>query len=172
MDPRFFRKYAELVESAENGRPVLTEGMLNDIKTQAMELFDKAKSMPGFSQAYKKAKTMAPQVKEILTTSKSGKEAMDRIQQLVKAPANENAFSQGAGLASAAAGGVSALATPFVGSCAKLLDPLITSGQVDGIAIPTLAISIALIGLGILLTTFTKGNIPGTDPDSAAYEKP
>jgi hypothetical protein len=53
-----------------------------------------------------------------------------------------------------------------------LLDPLITSGQVNGIAISTIAISIALIGLGALLTTFTKGNIPGTDPNSAAYEKP
>ena len=172
MDPKFFRKYSDLIESAENNKPVLTEGMLNDIKTQAMALFNKAKAMPGFSQAYQKAKTMTPQVQAILKTSKSGEEAMGRIQQLAKAPANENAFSQAAGVAAGAVGSIGAVATPFSSICAKLLDPLLTSAQATTFALPMLATSIALIGLGILLSTFTKGNIPGTDPDSAAYQNP
>jgi len=163
MDPKFFRKYADLIESAENNKPVLTEGMLNDIKTQAMALFNKAKAMPGFSQAYQKAKTMTPQVQAILKTSKSGEEAMGRIQQLAKAPANENAFSQAAGVAAGAVGGIGAVATPFSSICAKLLDPLLTSAQATTFALPMLATSIALIGLGILLSTFTKGNIPGSE---------
>lgn len=172
MDPKFFRKYADLIESAENNKPVLTEGMLNDIKTQAMALFNKAKSMPGFPQAYQKAKTMTPQVQAILKKSKSGPEAMERIQQLAKAPANENAFSQAAGVAAGAVGGIGAVATPFSSICAKLLDPLLTSAQATTFALPMLATSIALIGLGMLLSIFTKGNIPGTDPDSAAYQNP
>ena len=44
MDPRFFRKYADLVEAAEQDKPVLNEGVMDAIKSMASKLMPKLSS--------------------------------------------------------------------------------------------------------------------------------
>lgn len=80
MDPKFFRKYADIITEAETQQ--LDEGIVDTIKQKISGFAAKVKALPGFEQAYARAKAAVPQLKEIFTTSKSGAEVVAKIKQL------------------------------------------------------------------------------------------
>ena len=94
MSTELFRKYIDIVE----GREQVNEGMIDDIKAKFSAIWTKLKAMPGFAEAYQKAKTMEPQLKQILQSSSSGKEAAAKIKSLVAGDAvattNEESTAQ------------------------------------------------------------------------------
>ena len=79
MSTELFRRYIDIVE----GREQINEGMIDDVKAKFSEIWTKLKAMPGFAEAYQKAKTMEPQLKQILQSSSSGKEVADKVKSLV-----------------------------------------------------------------------------------------
>ena len=83
MSTELFRRYIDIVE----GREQINEGMIDDVKAKFSEIWTKLKAMPGFAEAYEKAKAMEPELKQILQSSSSGKEAADKIKNLVSSNA-------------------------------------------------------------------------------------
>ena len=80
--PEFFRKYADIITEAEQAQH-LDEGVVDTIKQKISGIFASVKNQPGWAEAYAKAKTMTPQLKQILASSKSSDEVVDKIKQLV-----------------------------------------------------------------------------------------
>ena len=88
MSTELFRKYIDIVE----GREQINEGIIDDVKAKFSEIWTKLKAMPGFAEAYQKAKAMEPELKQILQSSSSGKDAADKVKALVPGSAVSEAF--------------------------------------------------------------------------------
>ena len=85
MSADFFRNYIDIIKEAEQPRVQLDEGMLQDLKSKISALMTQFKTIPGIGQAYQKAKSFAPELKQIFMSAKSGKELMDSIKRLATA---------------------------------------------------------------------------------------
>ena len=86
MDPKFFRKYADLITEAEQPEQ-LDEGVMDSIKAMA----SKIQALPGISQYIKMAQSLKQQAIDIVKSSQSGKEVVDKLQALAQQnqPQNE-----------------------------------------------------------------------------------
>ena len=83
MSTNLLRNYIDIIKEAEQPTAHLDEGMLQDIKTKAGSVIAQFKSIPGIGKAYQQAKTMVPELKQIFTSAKSGKDVIDGIKRLV-----------------------------------------------------------------------------------------
>ena len=83
MSTNLLRNYIDIIKEAEQPTAHLDEGMLQDIKTKAGSVIAQFKSIPGIGKAYQQAKTMVPELKQIFTSAKSGKDVIDSIKGLV-----------------------------------------------------------------------------------------
>jgi len=92
MDPKFFRKYADLITEAEQTQ--IDEGVLQDIKTKAQSVIAQFKSVPGIGKAYQQAKAFAPELKQIFASAKSGQDIIDGIKRMAATKAGANAMAE------------------------------------------------------------------------------
>jgi len=131
MDPKFFRKYADIITEAEAVQ--LDEGIVDTIKQKIGGFAAKVKALPGFEQAYAKAKTLAPQLKEIFVSSKSGAEVVAKIKQLTSA-GNAAAVAEGdnAMIGTGAVGGVATGGFMLWEIGSGLLDAAYAAGGLTG----------------------------------------
>ena len=74
MDPKFFRRYADLITEAEQPKQ-LDEGVMDSIKAMVMKI-------PGISQYIKAAENLKPQLASIAKNSRSGSEALEQVKSL------------------------------------------------------------------------------------------
>jgi hypothetical protein len=77
MDPKFFRKYADIITEAETVQ--LDEGMLDSLKQLYQNLVGKVKSIPNFKQYYDAAKSKQQEAVEAIKSSKSAEELKQKI---------------------------------------------------------------------------------------------
>ena len=93
MDPKFFRKYSDIIVEAEQPQQ-LDEGMLQDLKTKAQSVIAQFKSVPGIGKAYQQAKAFAPELKQIFASAKSGKDVIDGIKRMAQSKVGSNAVAE------------------------------------------------------------------------------
>lgn len=92
MDPKFFRKYADIIAEAE--RPI-DEGIVDTIKEKISSFISNLSTkFPAIKQTLPIAQKLQPEITEILKTSKSGKEIVQRLQQLAQQQAGSVAMSE------------------------------------------------------------------------------
>jgi hypothetical protein len=81
MDPRFFRRYRDLIAETEE----LDEGMVDRVKSMISGLTGKVKqAVPNFSELYREITPMMPQLKQIMSTAKTPEEVSDSVRQLAQ----------------------------------------------------------------------------------------
>ena len=146
MDPKFFRKYADIITEAEQ----LDEGMLDSLKSKALDLFSKAKQVPGFAEGVAKAKAMSAQLKQILASSKSGAEVGEKI----KALAQGGQVAEGdAQIVAGSAGVLGGAALSIWEASSGLLDAVFASGSAPHILwLAGMPILIVMMGLALAMT--------------------
>jgi hypothetical protein len=141
MNPTFFRQYADMIAEAEQPQQ-LDENAIAGMKAMATDLFNKAKAIPGFGEAYTQAKQMKPELTQILKSAKSGKEAIEQVKQLANVSESWGAIGTGIGSA----------VYLIQQHAADLLDkiiPLIPSGPMAAlIGVPILIIVLAAFRSG------------------------
>jgi len=93
MDPKFFRKYSDIIFEAEQPQQ-LDEGMLQDLKTKASTIMAELKKIKGIGAAFQQAKAFAPELKQVFMSAKSGKEVMDGIKRVVAAKSGNQALAE------------------------------------------------------------------------------
>jgi len=94
MSTDFLRNYIDIIKEAEQPRVQLDEGMLQDLKAKASAIMSELKKMPGIGKAYQQAKAFVPEIKKIFMSSKSGKDVMNGIKNLVDSKTGSNALAE------------------------------------------------------------------------------
>ena len=150
MDPKFFRKYADIITEAEVPQQ-LDEGMLDSLKQKALDLFAKAKQVPGFSEGVAKAKAMTGQLKQILQSSSSAAE----VGQKIKALAQGGQVAEGdAQIAVGSVGALGGAALAIWEASSGLLDAVFASGSAAHIVwLAGMPIVIVMMGLALAMTS-------------------
>ena len=87
MTTQSLRNYIDIINEYSQAPAHLDEGILQDIKTKAGSVLSQFKSIPGIGKAYQKAKTFAPQLKQIFASAKSGEDVINGIKQLASSKA-------------------------------------------------------------------------------------
>ena len=87
MTTQSLRNYIDIINEHSQAPAQLDEGILQDIKTKAGSVLSQFKSIPGIGKAYQKAKTFAPQLKQIFASAKSGEDVINGIKQLASSKA-------------------------------------------------------------------------------------
>jgi hypothetical protein len=87
MDPRFFRKYADLITEAEQQLTEaelqqLQEGMIDSLKQIYQTVVTKARAIPNFKQYMQMAKPKQKEAVEAIKASKSPQELQQKILQI------------------------------------------------------------------------------------------
>lgn len=140
MDSQFFRKYADLITEAEKPEIQLDEGVVDFLKQAASKVKEKfsglysqaAKAIPGFAQAYAKAKTMEQELTNILQSSKSATEAVQKVKSL----AGGGVTAEGVGDLKIAGGAVTTLIGAAEGILNVLYGAVGQAGQLASIPTP------------------------------------
>lgn len=166
MDPKFFRRYADLITEAEQ----LDEGMIDAIKSKVSSITGQVKqAIPNFSQLYKEITPMIPQLKQILSSARTAEDVNNSVKQLAQqhaekinaqstanpnqVPANERVgdILPSTGFVAATAGviGVGGLISETI----KIIGELMTVGSLGG-ALQILAIPLVCVLL-ILWVIYT-----------------
>jgi hypothetical protein len=81
MDPRFFRRYRDLIAETEE----LDEGMVDNVKSMIAGLTGKVKqAIPNFSELYREITPMMPQLKQIMSSAGTAEEVSAEVQKLAQ----------------------------------------------------------------------------------------
>lgn len=149
------RKYANIIAEAETQQ--LDEGVMDSIR----QMYAKAKSMPGFAQAYKTAEQYKDKLTQILKSSKSGKEVIEQIKNLsASVPVTESTMftANDAVQGVATATGMGSFMTMFVASMSPVFDKFTGLGTfgVTGGAIPVMIVSALVLCLSLWLLLKTN----------------
>ena len=164
MSTELFRKYIDIVE----GREQVNEGMIDDVKAKFSEIWAKLKAMPGFAEAYQKAKTMEPELKQILQSSSSGKDAADKIKNLASGMADTQTNESNSSAVGAATGLHAASALIYAYEfMIGLADKVINIGANTGNWAPALfyvgiPVFTTLLALALLIAETRTPRLPGT----------